>query len=293
VTGGLWSGGIQFGLPGDQRPDEALSLTWTSSPLDDELAILGVATAALVVESTAPVVGFCVSLSDVSPDGSSHLITKGMRNATRRRSLTEPVELTPGERTTLEIDLDASGWIFSAGHRVRVTVGNADFPNVWPTPELATSKIHLGPGGSKVSLPIVPRQGSATPPTFAPSNASPARHSAAVHPPTWQVRTDVLTGRVTSDVRVNVAFRASADTVIERQFAAECTVDPRDPAHASAHGWHVNRVIRANDTIQGRCDTVIRSTATHFHVTIDLELTVNDRPHATKRWVESIPRRLL
>jgi hypothetical protein len=28
-------------------------------------------------------------------------------------------------------------------------------------------------------------------------------------------------------------------------------------------------------------------------VTIDLEITVNDRPHATKRWTESIPRRLL
>ena len=30
VTAGLWSGGIHFGLPGDQRPDEALSLTYTS-----------------------------------------------------------------------------------------------------------------------------------------------------------------------------------------------------------------------------------------------------------------------
>jgi hypothetical protein len=92
---------------------------------------------------------------------------------------------------------------------------------------------------------------------------------------------------------VNVAFRASPDTVIEREFAAECTVDPTDPAHASAHGWHVNRVIRPSDTIQGRCDTVIRSTASHFHVTIDLEITVNDRPHASRRWTESIPRNLL
>ncbi len=50
VTGGLWSGGIQFGLPGDQRPDEALSLVYTSEPLDDELAILGRARADLVVE---------------------------------------------------------------------------------------------------------------------------------------------------------------------------------------------------------------------------------------------------
>ena len=105
--------------------------------------------------------------------------------------------------------------------------------------------------------------------------------------------TDVLTGRVTSDVRVNVAFRASPDTVIEREFAAVSTVDPSDPAHASAHGWHVNRVIRPNETITGRCDTVIRSTATHFHVTIDLDVRVNDAPHAARRWAVTIPRALL
>ena len=32
VTAGLWSGGLQFGLPGDQRPDEALSLVYTAPP---------------------------------------------------------------------------------------------------------------------------------------------------------------------------------------------------------------------------------------------------------------------
>ena len=98
---------------------------------------------------------------------------------------------------------------------------------------------------------------------------------------------------MTSDIRVNVAFRASPDTRIEREFAAICQVDPADPAHASAHGWHVNRTIRPNQTIQGRCDTVIQSTATHFHVTIDLELRVNDAVHATRRWTQTIPRNLL
>jgi predicted acyl esterase len=293
VTGGLWSGGIQFGLPGDQRPDEALSLVSTSEPLEEELAILGVARAELVVDSTASVIGFAVSLSDFAPDGSSHLIAKGMRNATRRESLTDPTPLPTNGPRTVAIDLDATGWIFAPGHRIRVAIANADFPNVWPTPEPATSRVHLGVSGSRISLPVVPRRGSATPPAFAPSPLSPARHSAATHPPTWQVRTDVLTGRVTSDVRVNVGFRASPDTVIEREFAAVCQVDPADPAHASAHGWHVNRTIRPNQTIQGRCDTVIQSTATHFHVTIDLELRVNDAVHATRRWTQSIPRRLL
>ena len=293
VTGGLWSGGIQFGLPGDQRPDEALSLAYTTEPLEAELAILGRAHAELVVESSAAVIGFAVSVSDVAPDGSSHLIAKGMLNATRRASLTDPTPLVPGERVALAIDLDCTGWIFAAGHRVRLAVASADFPNVWPTPEPATSRVFRGAAGSRLTLPVVPRQGSAAPPAFAPSALSVAHHAAAVRPPRWNVTTDVLTGRVTSDIRVEAVFRASPDTTIEREFAAVCHVDPRDPAHASAHGWHVNRTIRANQAIQGRCDTVIQSTATHFHVTIDLELRVNGAVHARRRWTESIPRRLL
>jgi putative CocE/NonD family hydrolase len=293
VTGGLWSGGVQFGLPGDRRPDEALSLVYTSEPLADELAILGWARADLVVESSAAVIGFAVSLSDVAPDGSSHLVAKGMLNATRRSSLSDPSPLVPGERVSLAIDLDATGWIFAAGHRVRLAVANADFPNVWPTPEPATSRVHRGHGLSRLALPVVPRLGSAAPPAFAPSALGVAYHAAAVHPDTWRVTTDVLTGRVTSDTRVNRAFRAGPDTVIEREWAAVSTVDPRDPAHASAHGWHVNRTIRAGQVIQGRCNTVIQSTASHFHVTIDLEIRVNESVHATRRWTESILRRLL
>jgi putative CocE/NonD family hydrolase len=293
VTGGLWSGGIQFGLPGDQRPDEALSAVYTTRPLDEELAILGWAHADLVVASSAAVVGFAVSLSDVAPDGSSHLIAKGMLNVTRRASLSHPTPLTPGQRVTLSIDLDCAGWIFAVGHRVRVAIANADFPNVWPTPQPATSTLFYGAGGSRVTLAAVPRKGSATPPDFAPSPLTIPPHASAVHPPTWKVTTDVLTGRVMSDVRVEVTFRATPETMIEREFAAVSQVDPADPAHASAHGWHVNRTIRANQTIEGRCDSVIQSTATHFHVTIDLEIRVNDRVHATRRWTRSIERQLL
>jgi predicted acyl esterase len=293
VTGGLWSGGVQFGLPGDQRPDEALSLVYTGAPLAEELAILGWARANLVVESTASVVGFAASLSDVAPDGSSHLVAKGMLNATRRASLTQPEPLAAGDRVALSIEIDCTGWIFAPGHRVRVSIANADFPNVWPTPELATSRVFRGPGGSTLSLPVVPRRGSAEPPIFAPSTRTVARHSAAPHPPTWEVVQDVLTGRVTSRVAVNVSFRASPETVIDRESGVVCQVDPADPAHASAHGWHVNRSIRANETIQSRADTVIRATSTHFHVTIDLEVRVNDAPHAARRWAVSIPRALL
>ena len=184
-------------------------------------------------------------------------------------------------------------WVFAAGHRIRLDIANADFPNVWPTPELAVSKVRVGEGGSTLTLPVVPCAGSAKPPAFAPSPISPALHSAAVKPPIWRVSQDVLTGRTTVHVQVDQAFRVDEDTVIERQFASVCSVDPAHPANASAHGWHVNRTIRANQVIEGRCDTVIQSTAESFHVTIDLRITVNGAEHATRRWVESIPRLLL
>ena len=120
-----------------------------------------------------------------------------------------------------------------------------------------------------------------------------ARHSAATTPPTWQIATDVLTGRTTVTVTVDAAFRVDARTVIERSWGSVSEVTPSDPAHASAHGWHVCRSSRPNLVIESRTDTVITSTASDFHVTIDLVVRVNDAVHATRRWTESVRRQLL
>jgi hypothetical protein len=294
VTGGLWSGGVQFGLPGDQRPDEALSLVYTTPPLESDLHLLGWPRVVLHIASSASVVGFAVSLSDVAPDGKSHLVAKGMLNATRRRSLREPEPLTPGEVVELEIQIDCTAWAFARGHRIRLSVASADWPNVWPTPEPAVNHVHHGQARpSRLILPVVPARGSAEPPAFAPSAVNITRHSEAVHPPIWNVTYDVLTGRAASEVQVQQSFRVNAMTTIEREFAAICRVDPRDPAHASARGWHVNRVARPNSVTQGRADTLIESTATHFHVTIDVEVRLNEAVHFQKRWAESIPREWL
>ena len=164
VCGGLWSCGLEFGLPGDQRPDEALSLVYTSPPLDEPLTVIGQARAFLHVSSTAAVMGFGVSLSDVAPDGNSHLIAKGMLNATRRWSLTDPEPLTAGEVVELDIPIDATAWRFAPGHRIRVAVASADFPNVWPTPQPGRNEVHRGAGTpSRLVVPVVLRRGARRP----------------------------------------------------------------------------------------------------------------------------------
>jgi hypothetical protein len=71
------------------------------------------------------------------------------------------------------------------------------------------------------------------------------------------------------------------------------TADPADPAQASAHGRHDMRITRANVTIQSIADALVTSTATDFHAIFDLTVTVNGRPHAQRRWVQTVPRDLL
>lgn len=294
VCGGLWSGGVEFGLPGDQRPDEALSLVYTSPPLDEPLTVIGRARAFLHVSSTAPVMGFAVSFSDVAPDGNSHLIAKGMLNATRRRSLIDPEPLTAGEVVELDIPVDATAWRFTPGHRIRVAVASADFPNVWPTPEPGRNEVHRGANTpSRLVLPVVPLQGSATPPSFAPSPKEVTRFSAGIQPPSWEVTRDVLTGRTRVTIDLTETNRVNSSTVVRQELLMVNEVDPRDPAHANSRGRFLARVDRPGQRIEVRSDIAIQGTRSTFQVVIDLDLRLNEARHFARRWAESVPRQLL
>ena len=50
-----------------------------------------------------------------------------------------------------------TSWVFPKGHRMRLAVSNAQWPMIWPTPYSMTTTLHLGPEGSRLLLPVVPR----------------------------------------------------------------------------------------------------------------------------------------
>ncbi|HEX9598522.1 MAG TPA: CocE/NonD family hydrolase [Gaiellaceae bacterium] len=294
VSGGLWSGGLPFGLPGDQRPDEALSLVHTSPPLEEEVHVLGRPRAVLHVASSASVIGFAASLADVAPSGSSHLVCKGMLNATRRRSLREPEPLVPGEIYELEVELDATGWLFEKGHRIRLAIASADWPNVWPTPEPATNRVYRGVARpSRLILPVVPPRGSGEPPSFRPSPLTVSRHVDRPEPPVWEVVRDVLSGRTTVRIRDRREQRIDAARVAHREYSLTAQLDPADPAGASARGRHVSRIVRPDGVAEASSDVSVQATAEHFHVTIELAVHLNGTLRFARRWAESVPRQLL
>jgi hypothetical protein len=72
-----------------------------------------------------------------------------------------------------------------------------------------------------------------------------------------------------------------------------CTASAKDPAQASIVGTHSYTVEREDGTFEVTAESTIRATATHFHITIDLNVLRNGKPFFSKKWLVTEPRRLL
>ena len=132
-------------LPGDQRCEDARSLCFTSPPLDTPLQLLGRPAAHLTVSVDQPQAFVAVRLCDVSPTGSSALITRGILNLSHRGGHEHPEPLEPLHAYEIEIPLKAIAYSVPAGHRLRLAISTAYWPWIWPTAEVATISVYTTP----------------------------------------------------------------------------------------------------------------------------------------------------
>ena len=94
---GQWGGhGDALEFPGDQRPEDGLSLSFDTAPLAEPAEILGVPVARLELAADRPLALVAVRLCDVWPDGASTLITRGLKNLTHAGGDARPEPLVPG-----------------------------------------------------------------------------------------------------------------------------------------------------------------------------------------------------
>ena len=157
-TSGVEAGGpvMWFGdVAPDQRPTDAFSLVYETPPLDGDLEILGLPRALLRVSADAPQAHWFARLNDVAPDGSVTLVASAGHNGAHRVSAREPKPIEPGRSFPLEIEMHFTSWVFPKGHRLRLSVSNAQWPMIWPTPHAMTTTLHLGPEATRLLLPVV------------------------------------------------------------------------------------------------------------------------------------------
>jgi putative CocE/NonD family hydrolase len=280
----------------DQSADDGRSLTYTSQVLREPIEILGAPKAILHVSSTAEVSFFCVKVNDISPNGASRLVCRGILNATHRYTHSNPSPLLPGEVYELVIPLKYTSWVFQPGHRIRVSIASSDWPWVWPSPYPASNTVFWGSEHpSCVLLPVV--EGLA----FSKKQSNlidiPKSQDAALSildQPKWEFSQNLINGYTTLKVSSQgqgqmpgMAFSFSSKS--QAEFGAS---DQR-PGEAYAKAVTQSKITHIDGVtaITGR--TAIRSTTTHFFIDVELKVERDGEPFYNNQWIESFPRNLI
>jgi putative CocE/NonD family hydrolase len=160
--------------PLDRRRVEARDdvLVYTSEPLREALEATGPLELVLHAATDAPDTDWIASLCDVQPDGASLVLAEGVLRARFRQGFDEERPIEPGAPLEYRLDLVATGNVFAAGNRIRVTVTSSSFPRFDRNPNSGNPLGADGPENlrparptvfhdaarpSHVVLPVVPR----------------------------------------------------------------------------------------------------------------------------------------
>ena len=293
------AGHLPFGQPDDQRSDDAWSLVYDWE-LDEELEILGHPRLAVRVGSSAPVAFLSAKLCDVFPDGTSALVARGFLNLAQRRSRTDPEPMRPGVVEAVEVELDATSWVFPAGHRLRLSLAGTDWPNLVPPPAPVTLTVERD--GSALTLPALDGPGPSPPPSLPPPRpadrpataSTPDRRSmpSPPDPPTrWRVVRDVLGRRTEAEVDHGGRTELPDGAVLVERYQG--TVGTAlDPGPTWARGSASYRVEWPEATVAASVRLDLRGDADAFEVRLDLEAREGDELRWSRTWRRRIPRHL-
>jgi predicted acyl esterase len=274
------AGGLPWGQPLDQRNDDAWSLT-TDWPTTENTEVLGNVVVRATLTSDQPVAYLSVKLNDVWPDGTSSLVTRGLLNLTHRVDPPQPLE--PHQPYEVEVELEATSWVFVAGHSIRLSVAGTDWPNTWVPPNPLTLTIE----SLQMQLPVIPPGGNGVP-EFA-TVQPPAR---AKSDTVWQTGHDVLSRVTKLATRYGSSYDARHGGSVSDLYEGFVTMPVTNPARATAGGTVRFEIEwpEAVVAVESRLD--VRSDADDFHVEIELDAFESGKLIAERRWSQRFPRQL-
>jgi predicted acyl esterase len=289
---GLWWGEV---WP-DQRALDASALVFETAPLTESLEVLGRPVVEFSFEVDAPLVNWFARLSDVAPDGSVTLVTGGgARAATIGRRESSPRLLDPTRRHRAYLQMHATGWAFEPGHRIRLSLSNAMWPMIWPTPYGCVAKVFVGEGDPAVmTLPIVP-------PSTRPAPEFPLPGPKAA-PPGWEPEGEMNLTETASarDEDTGVATASWEGWSGHRtpwgsaryEERLRWTVEESRPANATCHGESITTVHQDDQgrELVWRGTLEIASDETMFHYRYRRTLDVNGERLREREWRDDVPR---
>ena len=288
-TGEFFPMGLNAEMPGDQAPDDAMSVCFDSAPIEQALGLFGAASLRLQVTSDKPFAFVAVRLCDVAPDGSSVRICHGMLNLRHRRSMETPTAIPVGDPFEVTVVLDQTAYRLAAGHQLRVAISTTYWPFLWPSAEAATVTIL----GGDLTLPVhagivadewIPPEAEA---------AMPWAHGVLRKPKaSRRIETDLISGEVTLVVidDTGLVENAANGLITGERLAERWSVHPDDPLSATSF-FEFNQSLAREDW--DVCTTGwarMTATKTELILTAHLEASVGDATVCSRDWHEVVPR---
>ncbi|MCB1743155.1 MAG: CocE/NonD family hydrolase [Gammaproteobacteria bacterium] len=303
VRGGEWCG---FGADGesarDQRADDGGSLLFDTEPLANDLELLGEPELSLEIRCSAPV-GFLVArLCEVAPSGASARISYGMLNLCHRDGHHRPEPLEPGRWYRIDFKLDVLGQRVPAGHRLRLALSTGYWPMIWPTPESVSLSVRTGQAW--LSLPVRPACAAddRLEAFEAPVSAPGSTHKTLRHLQTSRtIEIDLVSNEMTYTLSGDggefggaaLARLEEIDLDIGYTQLKRYRIREDDPLSAQTELVQSARLQREGWSIRVECRTRLSATAEVFQFTGDVEAFESELPFRQRRFVVSIPRKLL
>ena len=289
----MWWGDVAH----DQRGTDAFSLVYDSEPLAEATEILGLPRAVLQVAASATRANWFVRLSDVAPDGTVTQVAGAGFNGAHRISARRPEDIEPGQVFPLDIEMHFTSWVFPRGHRIRLSVNNAQWPMLWPTPHAMTTSLNLGgDGGSYLVIPVVP-PGPGTAPDFEPPTESPELPgfesldigTNSGYGEISSVDRNPQTGEVTVTATNEGATRYPWGTETYRETIEHRTSDTH-PEKTEVRGTHRMEVTLEDRVLLWEANLSFTSDRDNFYYRYTRRLTENGELVREKTWIDTVPR---
>ncbi|MFE2302398.1 CocE/NonD family hydrolase [Streptomyces sp. NPDC059445] len=295
-AGRLFPSGDDADLPPDQREEDARSACFEFE-VTEEIWVLGRPRVTLRLTSASPRGQVIARLCDVAPDGASTLVTRGVLNLSARRGPDQAVPWRPGDTEHVVLDLNAIGYAFPAGHRIRLGVSSAYWPWIWPQPG-SEAGFTLEPVGSVLELPVRARESDPSVAFGEPEEAEPLGVTVSAtldepRPPRLVLR-DVAAGTWSVEVDPGRGgTRVFPDGLECTEEARETyTIGTSDPLSARARSVWSIRLHRPELPWDARVETVsaIACDAEDFITTDELVCRNGDEVVFHRTWEKRIPR---
>ncbi len=266
------AGHLPYGQSGDQRVDDAKSITW-DFPVTEPIEIAGHVHLRAHVTATCPHPIIAVRLCDVDQDGTSTLVARGTL-------------LIDGEGE-VDVELEATAWRWLPGRTLRVSVAGADWPNV------------VAPGGpgfltlreATLTLPTYAPDPSAPVPDFAPGNPESSEDTDGI---TWRIERDVAR-RVTRCVVGSKSDYSTPFGSASERYDGWVSVDERtfaQHAHSDVEFTLRFDATEATEAVVATTRSVMDLSTSDDAYDIRIHLVVKDGDEVIRErtWHETFPR---